>query len=153
VFAPGTPYHTALEADAPPGRRVLSTAVARVARSVLEQVVASGSGTARGLKDAFRDAGGRPIPMGGKTGTGDNRFDTFGRGGQVVASRVVSRTSAFAFFIGDRYYGVVTASVFGSQAGAYRFTSALPVRFLELLAPSLEKRWQGAPAALASAGP
>jgi hypothetical protein len=83
--------------------------------------------------------------MGGKTGTGDNRFETFGRGGQVVSSRVVSRTSAFAFFIGDRYYGVVTASVFGSRAGEYRFTSALPVRFLELLAPSIEKRWEGAP--------
>jgi membrane peptidoglycan carboxypeptidase len=152
VFAPGTPYHTALEAEAPAGHRLLSPAVARVARSVLEQVVASGSGTARGLKDAFRDAQGHPIPMGGKTGTGDNRFDTFGRGGQVVSSRVVSRTSAFAFFIGDRYYGVVTASVSGSQAGEYRFTSALPVRFLELLAPSLEKRWQGAPAALASVG-
>ncbi|HYQ89189.1 MAG TPA: penicillin-binding transpeptidase domain-containing protein, partial [Candidatus Binatia bacterium] len=146
VFAPGTPYHTALEAEAPAERRLLSPAVARVARDVLLQVVASPSGTARGLNGVFRDAQGHPIPMGGKTGTGDNRFDTFGRDGQVISSRVVSRTSAFAFFIGDRYYGVVTASVFGSGAGEYRFTSALPVRFLELLGPSIEKRWQGAPA-------
>jgi hypothetical protein len=145
VFAPGTPYHTALEAGAPTGHRLLSRDVARAARDVLVQVVASESGTAHGLEGAFRDAQGHPVPMGGKTGTGDNRFETFGRGGQVVSSRVVSRTSAFAFFIGDRYYGVVTASVFGSQAGEYRFTSALPVRFLELLAPSIEKRWQGAP--------
>ena len=145
VFAPGTPYHTALEASAPAGRRLLSPVTARVARDVLTQVVAGESGTAHGLKDAFRDAQGHPVPMGGKTGTGDNRFETFGRGGQVISSRVVSRTSAFAFFIGNRYYGVVTASVFGSQAGGYRFTSALPVRFLELLAPSIEKRWQGAP--------
>jgi membrane peptidoglycan carboxypeptidase len=143
VFAPGTPYHTALEAEAPPSRRLLSPDVARAARAVLTQVVADESGTARKLRDAFRDASGNPIAMGGKTGTGDNRFDTFGRGGVVISSRVVSRTSAFAFFIGDRYYGVVTASVFGPRAGDYRFTSALPVRFLQLLAPSIEKRWQG----------
>jgi membrane peptidoglycan carboxypeptidase len=146
VFGPGTPYHTALAAEASQGKRLLSPAVARSARSVLSQVVANESGTARRLKDVFRDANGRPIPMGGKTGTGDNRFLSFGRGGRILSSRVVSRTAAFTFFIGDRYYGVVTASVFGRRAGNYSFTSALPLRFLELLAPSIEKRWQGTPA-------
>jgi membrane peptidoglycan carboxypeptidase len=146
VFAPGTPYHTALTTEAPPSQRLLSPAVARTARDVLRGVVANDGGTARRLKDVFHDAEGRTVVMGGKTGTGDNRFDTFGRGGRIIASRVVSRTSAFTFYIGDRYYGVVTASVYGSRAGDYRFTSALPLRFLELLAPSIEKRWKGPPA-------
>lgn len=145
VFGPGTPYHTALEAEPPAARRLLSPEVARVARGVLRGVVEEDGGTARRLKDVFRDANGKPMVLGGKTGTGDNRFDTFGRGGRLIASRVTSRTSAFAFFIGDRYYGVVTASVVGPRAGAYRFTSALPLRFLELLAPSIQKRWKEAP--------
>jgi len=145
VFAPGTPYHTALESETPAGRRLLSPEVARVARGVLLGVVEEDGGTARRLKGVFRDADGKPLVLGGKTGTGDNRFDTFGRGGSLIASRVTSRTSAFAFFIGDRYYGVVTASVVGPRAGAYRFTSALPLRFLELLAPSIQKRWRDAP--------
>jgi membrane peptidoglycan carboxypeptidase len=146
VFAPGTPYHTALEAEAPPSQRLLSPAIARTARDVLRGVVANDGGTARRLKDVFHDADGNTVVMGGKTGTGDNRFDTFGRGGRIISSRVVSRTSAFTFYIGDRYYGVVTASVYGTRAGDYRFTSALPLRFLELLAPSIEKRWKGPPA-------
>lgn len=145
VFAPGTPYHTALEAEAPASHRLLSPAVARTARSVLTQVVESEAGTARRLKDLFRDASGKPIPVGGKTGTGDNRFDTFARGGKLLSSQVVSRTAAFTFFIGGRYYGVVTASVFGRRAGQYRFTSALPLRVLELLAPSLERRLDAPP--------
>ena len=145
VFAPGTPYHTALESEPEASQRLLSPSVARTARDVLRGVVANDGGTARRLLNTFHDADGRPVTMGGKTGTGDNRFDTFGRGGRVIASRVVSRTSAFTFYIGDRYYGVVTASVYGSRAGDYTFTSALPLRFLELLAPSIEKRWKGAP--------
>jgi membrane peptidoglycan carboxypeptidase len=145
VFARGTPYHTALEATPLPGRPLLSPAVSRTARTVLSGVVENEGGTARRLRDVFRDPSGRPIPMGGKTGTGDNRYDTFGRGGWVISSRVVSRTSAFTFFIGDRYYGVVTASVFGPRAGDYKFTSALPLKFLELLAPSIEKRWHAPP--------
>ena len=145
VFAPGTPYHTALEAEPTAARRLLSQAVARTARDVLSHVVESPEGTAHRLQELFRDARGNPIPMGGKTGTGDNRFETFGRGGQVTSSRVVSRTSAFVFFIGERYYGVVTASVYGRRAGDYSFTSALPLRFLELLGPSISKRWNAAP--------
>lgn len=146
VFAAGTPYHTALEAETPSGRRLLSPEVARTAHAVLSQVVDSDTGTAHRLKDLFHDAAGKPIPMGGKTGTGDNRFVTYGRGGGILSSRVVNRTAAFTFFIGDRYYGVITASVYGSRAGDYSFTSALPLRFLESLAPAIEKRWQAVPA-------
>lgn len=143
VFAPGTPYHTALQPKADPGRQVLSPAVARAAWGVLSQVVEDG--TARRLKGVFRDAEGDTIPIAGKTGTGDNRRDTYGRGGRLIASRVVSRTAAFAFIIGGRYYGVITASVFGPRAAQYQFTSALPLRVLELLAPALEQRWNEPP--------
>ncbi len=146
VFAAGTPYHTALEAQPAVGNPLLSPVIARTARGVLTGVVESDAGTAHRLKDLFRDEGGRPIAMGGKTGTGDNRFDTFGRGGRLISSRVTSRTAAFTFFIGDRYFGVVTASVCGYRAGQYTFTSALPLRFLELLAPAIERRWHGVPA-------
>jgi hypothetical protein len=41
------------------------------------------------------------------------------------------------FFIGDRFYGVITGFVPGEEAEGYRFTSALPVRILRLLAPDL----------------
>jgi hypothetical protein len=77
---------------------------------------------------------------GGKTGSGDNRFKSFGRGGGVVSSRAVNRTATFAFYVGNRYFGVISASVLGKQAENYRFTSALPVAILKLLAPALNER-------------
>jgi hypothetical protein len=56
----------------------------------------------------------------------------------VLSSRAIDRTATFVFYIGDRYYGVLTAFVPGSQAGEYRFTSALPVSILKILAPDIE---------------
>jgi hypothetical protein len=41
------------------------------------------------------------------------------------------------FFIGDRYFGVITAYVPGQGAQNYNFTSALPVQILKNLAPDL----------------
>jgi hypothetical protein len=52
----------------------------------------------------------------------------------------VSRTAAFAFYIGDRYFGIITASVSGKAAGQYQFTSALPLTVLRLLAPQINAR-------------
>ena len=52
----------------------------------------------------------------------------------------MSRTAAFAFYIGDRYFGIITASVAGKAAGQYQFTSALPVTVLKLLAPQINAR-------------
>lgn len=159
-FANDTPYQTTLEAPAPSGGNLLvPPEVARAARSVLGDVVERG--TAARLRGAFVDSTGAPIWVGGKTGTGDNRFDTFGRGRRLLSSRAVSRTAAFAFCLGDRYYGVVTASVLGPEADQYSFTSVLPVEVLRRLAPSIEKQLHlvggSAPAsagatALASAG-
>jgi hypothetical protein len=75
--------------------------------------------------------------MGGKTGTGDNRYRVFGPGGRLVESRAVNRTATFAFFMGDRWFGVVTAYVPGGASADYRFTSALPTEILRVLGPVL----------------
>ena len=63
---------------------------------------------------------GQPITIGGKTGTGDHRYQTYGKGGQLIDSRVVNRTATFVFYLGDRYFGTLTA------AGARR--AGRPVR-------------------------
>ena len=136
-FASGTPYETILEPAPRSGERVMSVAAARILRSVLAGVVKEG--TARRAAGAFVDAAGRTTELGGKTGSGDNRYKTFARGGGVIASRPVSRTAAFVFYIGDRYFGVITTSVTGKEAGSYGFTSTLPVALLKLLAPSIEQ--------------
>ncbi|HKO23084.1 MAG TPA: transglycosylase domain-containing protein, partial [Candidatus Eisenbacteria bacterium] len=137
-FASGTPYETVFE---PPtsgsgGETVLEPAVARVTRRVLTDVVETG--TAARLKGAFTDSTGAPVWLGGKTGTGDNRFQTYGRGRRLVGSRSVSRTATFTFCLGDRYYGVITSAVLGPEAARYRFTSALPLAVMKILAPSFE---------------
>jgi len=77
------------------------------------------------------------VPVGGKTGSGDNRYEEFSRGGTTIASQPVSRTAAFVFYIGDRFFGVMTAYVVGSNAGHYSFISALPVAIVKQLAPVL----------------
>jgi hypothetical protein len=91
---------------------------------------------ARGYK-AFPLPGGGYIPLGGKTGTGDQRFETFGKGGQLLESRAVNRTATFVFFLGDRFFGTLTAHVHGEEADKYGFTSALPVSILKIMAPQL----------------
>ncbi|HEX2523336.1 MAG TPA: hypothetical protein VHP35_14530, partial [Terriglobia bacterium] len=66
----------------------------------------------------------------------------FSRSGGLVSARAVNRTATFVFYIGDRYYGVVSASVLGKNVDRYSFTSALPVALLKLLAPALNARPQ-----------
>ena len=75
--------------------------------------------------------------VGGKTGTGDNRYQTSARGGGPISSRAVDRTATFVFFLGDRFFGTVTAYVAGPEADRYHFTSALAVRVLKALEPAL----------------
>jgi membrane peptidoglycan carboxypeptidase len=137
-FAAGTPYETVFGRRPAPGERVMPASVAQVLRPVLAGVVTEG--TARRAAGAFAGGRGAPIPLGGKTGSGDNHFKTFGRGGGVIAARPVSRTAAFVFYIGDRYFGVITASVSGERSASFGFTSSLPVALLRLLAPTLETR-------------
>jgi cell division protein FtsI/penicillin-binding protein 2 len=108
-FARGTPYETLLERKAEQGQPVLAPEVARAVRKAMATVVENG--TARRLNGVFRLADGRLITVGGKTGSGDNRIETFNRWGGVTSSRATNRTAAFVFYIGDHYFGVVTAYV------------------------------------------
>jgi hypothetical protein len=41
------------------------------------------------------------------------------------------------FFLGDRFFGTITAYVAGREADNYHFTSFLPVRVLKVMAPKL----------------
>jgi len=134
-FASGTPFETRLRRVPGTGERVMSEPVAAVLRDALVDVVENG--TARRVRGALMDAGGHPLVMGGKTGTGDNRFHVYAPGGRLVASRAVNRTATLAFFAGDRWFGVITAYVPGEDADAFRFTSALPSQILKVIGPSI----------------
>jgi hypothetical protein len=78
------------------------------------------------------------LPVGGKTGTGDNQLKELDPDGMVISSKVINRTATFAFIIGDRFFGNITAYVPGPQAGEYSFTSSLPVALLKNLAGHLK---------------
>jgi membrane peptidoglycan carboxypeptidase len=134
-FAADTPYETEMiyRPDVP--TRVMSTEVAATLRRTLAGVV--DAGTAVRVRGIFFAPDGRPLPIGGKTGTGDNRFESYGPGHQLIQSRLVDRTATFVFFLGDHLYGTVTAFVPGEQAANYHFTSSLAVLLLTTLAPEL----------------
>lgn len=134
-FGPGTPYETAFEIGAPAGQRVMSEPVARALRTTMIGVVERG--TARRLDNAFAQAGVDTLVVGGKTGSGDNRIQAVDRWGDRTSSRATNRTATFVFYIGDRFYGVVTALVLGPRADRYEFTSALPVEVLRRMAPDI----------------
>ncbi len=135
-FASDTPYQTLLKPN--PGgsvQQVLSPAVAHVVKKVMSEVVENG--TARRAKGVYRDAEGQVLQVGGKTGTGDHRYEEFAAGGRLISSRVVNRTGTFVFYIGDHFFGTVTAHVAGEDAEKYVFTSALSSQMLCALAPIL----------------
>ncbi|WP_310734501.1 transglycosylase domain-containing protein [Azohydromonas caseinilytica] len=134
-FATGTPYEARLVLRGNPPERVLPPEVAATARRAAFDVVANG--TARRLKDALKLHDGTIVPIGGKTGTGDHRKDSFGRYGQVLSSRVISRSATFMFVIGDRYFGTMMAYVQEPYAARYKFTSALPSQLMKSLVPAL----------------
>ena len=89
-----------------------------------------------GCSTSCRRDGGRHV-VGGKTGTGDHRFETYAPGRRLIESRVVNRAATFVFQIDDRFFGNLTAYVPGREAARYQFTSALPVRLFGLLLPAL----------------
>lgn len=132
----GTPYEARFARRPREAERVLGEEVAFAARDAMLDVVVSGTG--RRALGALSAADGTPLAVGGKTGTGDNRFRVFAPGGALVSERVVNRTSTLVFFAGDRYFGVVTAYVPGQDAARYRFTSALPAQLLRVLGRRLE---------------
>ena len=133
-FAEATPYETVMKRSAEPDR-VMSHEVAEVAKRALTGVVQEG--TARRLIGTYKAADGTALPVGGKTGTGDNRYHHFGAGGGITGSRVVDRTGTFVFFLGDRFFGTVTAYVPGPEAARFSFTSGLAVQLLKVLEPEL----------------
>ncbi len=136
AFARDTPYESWLAPPDATPERLLDPALAAVLRGALIGVVEDG--TARRLKGVFVDAGGKPLAVGGKTGTGDHRNEVIGRDGRLLATRVINRTATLVFLIGDRHWGTVMAYVHEPDAERYRFTSALPAQLLVALAPLLQ---------------
>jgi membrane peptidoglycan carboxypeptidase len=135
-FASGTPFETVIRRnDNAPGERVLKPEVAQTLKKAMSLVVEKG--TARRVYGTFVRSDGKAYVIGGKTGTGDHRHETYGPGGGLIASRVVNRTATFAFFIGDRFFGVISAHVPGAEAAKFDFTSALAAELLKILAKSL----------------
>lgn len=135
-FAAGTPYETLLRLSPPRGERVLSSEIATLVRAAMVAVVTRG--TARHAFDAVRAVDRSSLPIGAKTGTGNNRFRVIGRDGLVIEDRAIDRTATVVFFIGDRLYGTITAFVSGAGADRYTFTSSLPLHILKMLGPTLE---------------
>ncbi|MDA8129375.1 MAG: transglycosylase domain-containing protein [Betaproteobacteria bacterium] len=150
-FAADTPYDTRLSLKPAKGERLLPVEVAQTVRRALARVVEGG--TAGRLAGALKDAAGHPITMGGKTGTGDHRFETYGKGGQLISSRVVSRSATVVFYLGDRYFGTLTAVVEGEQAGRFGFTSSLTAQMLKILLPRLQPYLYAGSAAPAAGAP
>ncbi|RAU43281.1 MULTISPECIES: transglycosylase domain-containing protein [unclassified Pseudomonas] len=136
-FAADTPYETLLSNNPDLGKRVMPSEVAAAMREALSQVV--DAGTARRVSGSFKTLDGTPLAMGGKTGTGDNRIESIGSGGRVLASKAINRTATFVFYIGDNHFGTLTAYVPGRAAEGFKFTSALPVQVLKGMAPILNR--------------
>lgn len=143
-FALGTPYETRLGLKSGKQERVINEEIAEVVRAALVSVVTDG--TARRLKGAFVTQDHRVVEVGGKTGTGDHRYDVYGSHGQLVSSRVVNRSAIFVFLIGERFFGTVTTYVPGAAAADYAFTSAISTQLLKVLAPALAPLLEEKPA-------
>ena len=150
-FAAATPYETRLSPAPVAGERLLPAEVAQTVRRALARVV--DGGTAARLAGALKHADGQTIAIGGKTGTGDHRYERYGRGGQLLESRVVNRTATFVFYLGERYFGTLTALVQGEQAGRFGFTSSLTAQILKTLLPKLQPHLYPAPPAAAAGAP
>jgi membrane peptidoglycan carboxypeptidase len=134
-FASATPYETLLNKLPEQGERIFPAEVARAARGALAGVV--DGGTASRLRGVYTDNNGKPLIVGGKTGTGDHRKQVWGERGRLLESKFISRAATFTFFLGDRFFGVITAYVEGPNAESYHFTSSLPVQIIKYLKPTL----------------
>ncbi len=134
-FAGGTPYEMRVEPAAAPAR-IMAPEVAAVLKALLFDVVDQGTG--RRVAKVLHGPDGQALRIGGKTGSGDNRFERFDSQGRLLSSRAINRTASFVFLIEDRFFGVVTASVLGAEAGEYGFTSSLALQTLKALAPAIE---------------
>jgi membrane peptidoglycan carboxypeptidase len=146
-LAAGTPYETKLvRQDQGTHEQVLKPEVARALKRAMANVVESG--TARRVYKTYTRSDGKAYVIGGKTGTGDHRHETYGPGGHVISSRVVNRTATFAFYVGDRFFGVISAHVPGEDAAKFDFTSALAAELLKIVRSSLIPMMESSGAAL-----
>jgi membrane peptidoglycan carboxypeptidase len=134
-FGANTPYQFRAERQVPAAQRILPQEVADAAVEVMQGVIERG--TARRAYQSIKLADGTILPVGGKTGTGDNRDESHTSSGATTSSSVRNRTAAFVFTVGDRFYGSIVAYVPGEQAANFKFTSALPVTVFTKLAPAL----------------
>lgn len=137
VFGENTPYELDMRMQQPAAARVLPEEVARIARREMQGVVEQGTG--RRIRGAVRLSDGTVLPVGGKTGTGDNRIHTFARGGAITSSSATSRTGTFVYIIDDRFFGCITAYVDGPEADKYTFTSGLATQVLKVLQPAIQQ--------------
>lgn len=135
-FAKNTPYAMDFHAGKPAAVRVLPIEVTDILRREMQKVVAEG--TARRAHNSITLSDGTVLPVGAKTGTGDNRMQTFNAQGGVTSSNAKSRTATFVYTIDDRFFGCVTAYVDGPAAGSFKFTSALPAQVFKAIAPDLQ---------------
>lgn len=135
AFAAGTPFETQFARAPSAGDQVVSPEIVAVARRLLRSVVLGGTGAR--LSTGLPLGNGRTLDVYGKTGTGDQRFDVYARGGRLIESRKVNRTATFVFVIGDRFYGTLTAYAHEPYAARYDYTSAMAVQLLKTLGPSL----------------
>lgn len=141
AFASATPYATTYSLQPSPGKPLIAPEIAMLVRQSMLDVVQRG--TAKSINGAFVPVNrkgqpqGAPLQIAGKTGTGEQVFQTYGPGGRVIASRTVNRSATFVFLVGDRYFGTVTLHVREPYAARYSFTSALAVRVLRALGPQI----------------
>jgi membrane peptidoglycan carboxypeptidase len=152
-FAKDTPYETHFVRASVTPQTQLSPEIVNVVHGLLNDVVQGG--TAKRLADGMTFPDGTTLPVFGKTGTGDQRFEVFAKGGRLIESRKVNRSATFVFIMGDHFYGTLTAYVHEPYAARYEFTSAMSVQLLKSLAPVLqplldEPKAPAAPAGAAS---
>lgn len=134
-FAADTPYEVVLQNQQDKAEPVMRREVAQALKAALGNVVQNG--TARRLRGIFTDEQGQELPIGGKTGTGDNRIVTQMDQGKKVATTAMNRTATFVFYLGDSYFGTLTAFVPGSKSDDFSFTSALPLQVMKGMMPIL----------------
>jgi membrane peptidoglycan carboxypeptidase len=136
-FAADTPYETALGHAFSGARRVVRPEVAEAAQVAVRAVVEGG--TARRLKGSLHRSDGIELSIAAKTGTGDNRLDSYGSDGRLIKSDAKSRTATLVFAIGDRFFGAITAYVKAEDADVddFAFTSSLVVQAVKSMMPMI----------------
>ncbi|KVT40364.1 transglycosylase domain-containing protein [Burkholderia ubonensis] len=134
-FAKGTPYETRFVRAAAQPQPMLSPEIVGVVHQLLRDVVLTGTG--RRLAGGMTLPSGKTLEVYGKTGTGDQRFNVYARGARLIESRKVNRSGTFVFVLGDRFFGVLTATAHEPYAARYDFTSAMAVQLLKSMAPAL----------------